>query len=33
VTYGAIADRIRELFDIEREQAKKSVKNAAKKTK
>lgn len=33
VTYGAIADRIRELFDIEREQTKKSVKNAAKKTK
>ena len=33
VTYGDIADRIRELFDIEQVQAQKAVKNAAKKSK
>src|SRR5450830_1561775 len=33
VTYSAMADRIRELFEIEREQAQKAAKSAAKKTK
>jgi hypothetical protein len=31
VTYSAMADRIRELFEIEREQAQKAAKSAAKK--
>ena len=33
VTYSAMADRIRELFEIDREQAQKSAKSAAKKIK
>lgn len=33
VTYSAMADRIRELFDIEREQAHKAAKSAGKKSK
>lgn len=33
VTYSAMADRIRELFEIEREQAKKAAQAAAKKSK
>lgn len=33
VTYSAMADRIRELFEIEREQAQKAAKTAAKKPK
>lgn len=33
VTYSAMADGIRELFDIEREQTQKAAKSAAKKTK
>ena len=33
VTYSAMADRIRELFEIKREQTKKSAKPAAKKPK
>lgn len=32
VTYSAMADRIRDLFEIEREQAQKSAKSAAKKS-
>jgi hypothetical protein len=33
VTYSAMADRIRELFEVEREQAQKSAKSASKKSK
>lgn len=33
VTYSAMADRIRELFEIERDQAQKSAKSAGKKSK